>query len=114
MCLFFQREFLRTHLKFRLLTLPLPSPFNLSEASPLLPRRSLSLVTQVGPWGRQVPVRLQPSAALPEAAFSPNVHRTLVSRGLQVFGVGVGVSVRAWVQWEAVREGCVCVCVCIG
>ena len=64
-------------------------------------------------WPARSPVRLQPSAALPEAAFSPNVHRTLVSRGLQVFGVGVGVSVRAWVQWEAVREGCVCVCVCV-
>ena len=22
-------------------------------------------------------------------------------------------SLRAWVQWEAVREGCVCVCVCV-
>ena len=53
-------------------------------------------------------MRLQTSAALPAAAFSPEVHRTPVfSRELQVFGVRVGVSVRAWVQWEAVREVCV-------
>ena len=64
-------------------------------------------------WPARSPVRLRPSAALPAAEFSPNAHRTLVSRGLQVFGVGVGISVRAWVQWEAVREGCVCVCVCV-
>ncbi|CAI9154660.1 unnamed protein product [Rangifer tarandus platyrhynchus] len=57
-------------------------------------------------WPAPSPVRLRPSAALPAAEFSPSVHRTLVvSRELQVFGVGVGVSVRAWVQWEAVREG---------
>ena len=46
-------------------------------------------------WPARSLVRLQPCAALPAAAFSPNVHRTLISRGLQVFGVGVGVSVRA-------------------
>nr|CAI9712834.1 unnamed protein product [Rangifer tarandus platyrhynchus] len=61
-------------------------------------------------WPAPSPVRLRPSAALPAAEFSPSVHRTLVvSRELQVFGVGVGVSVRAWVQWEAVREGSRCV-----
>lgn len=34
---------------------PLPSPSVLSEASLLLPRRSLSRVAQVGPWDEKTP-----------------------------------------------------------
>ena len=64
-------------------------------------------------WPARSPVRLRPSAALPAAEFSPNAHRTLVSRGLQVFGVGVGVSACVGAVGGGAGGLCVCVCVCV-